>query len=64
MKTTIECSRELNQLVKDSTSVTTLENLKKKIEEISATQDNTAERSYMTVRMPSIVESEDCVEYR
>ena len=64
LKTTIECSRELNQLVKDSTSVTTLENLKKKIEEITAMQDNTAERSYMTVRMPSLVESEDCIEYR
>jgi len=57
LKTTIECSRELNQLVKDSTSVTTLEILKKKIEEISATQDNTVQRSYMTVRLPSLVDS-------
>jgi DNA-binding CsgD family transcriptional regulator len=63
LKISIECNRELNQLVKDSTSVITLENLKKKVEELTASQDNTAVRSYMTVPLPSFVES-DNVDYR
>lgn len=63
LKTSIDCNRELNQLVNDSTSVSTLENLKKKVEELAASQDNTAVRSYMTVPLPTFVESES-IDYR
>ncbi len=58
LKTSIECSRELNQLVKDSTSVTTMENLRKRVEELASFEDNTAVRSYMRVSMPSLVDSQ------
>jgi hypothetical protein len=58
LKTSIECNRELNQLVKDSTSVTTLENLKKRLDELTASNENTAVRSYMTIPMPSLIESQ------
>ncbi len=63
LKTSIECNRELNQLVKDSISVTTIETLKKKVEELTASQDNTQVRSYMTVPLPSFVESKS-IDYR
>lgn len=58
LKTLIECSRELNQLIKDSTSVTTVENLKKRIDELNTFHnDDAAVRSYMTLTMPSMIES-------
>lgn len=58
LKTSVECNRELNQLVKDSTSVFTLENLKKRIDDLAASLDNETVKSYMTIPMPSLIHSQ------
>jgi hypothetical protein len=61
LKTSIECNRELNQLVKDSTSVGIVEDLRKKIEELMESQDSTSVKSYMNIPMPSFQNHSDFV---